>query len=83
MNKSSDRELERRLRALTETVISKQTTIEALSVDKSSLTLELERFTRNQVKIINIWFFADLHVLFSVSLNKYRTSVTKSPERRF
>lgn len=53
MNKSSDRELERRLRALTETVISKQTTIEALSVDKSSLTLELERYKRNQSVSIN------------------------------
>ena len=49
MTKSSDSELEKRLRSLTETLIKKQTTIEALSSDKSSLTLELERYKRNQV----------------------------------
>ena len=51
MTKSSDSELEKRLRSLTETLIKKQTTIEALSSDKSSLTLELERYKRNQVCI--------------------------------
>lgn len=52
MTKSSDSELEKRLRSLTETLIKKQTTIEALSSDKSSLTLELERYKRNQVCFI-------------------------------
>ena len=56
MTKSSDSELEKRLRSLTETLIKKQTTIEALSSDKSSLTLELERYKRNQVcNGIKLW----------------------------
>ena len=49
MTKSSDSELEKRLRVLTETVIKKQTAIETLSSDKSSLMLELERYKKNQV----------------------------------
>jgi hypothetical protein len=43
MSHASNTELEKRLRTLTDTVIEKQTTIEALSSDKSALALELER----------------------------------------
>jgi len=47
MTRQSDTELEKRLRSLADTVIKKQTTIEALSSDKSSLLLEIERYKRN------------------------------------
>ena len=43
INRATDSELEKRLRSLTETLIEKQTAIEGLSSDKSSLGLELER----------------------------------------
>jgi len=43
VNASSQEELENRLHALTETLIQKQTMIEALSTEKSSLGLQLER----------------------------------------
>ncbi|CAB4000833.1 golgin subfamily A member 5-like [Paramuricea clavata] len=40
---TSEAELEKRVRALTENLIQKQTVIEALSTEKSSLVLQLER----------------------------------------
>lgn len=40
---TSEAELEKRVRALTESLIQKQTVIEALSTEKSSLVLQLER----------------------------------------
>ena len=43
VNASSQEELENRLHALTETLIQKQAMIEALSTEKSSLGLQLER----------------------------------------
>jgi len=43
MSHASNTELEKRLRTLTDTVIEKQTMIEALLSDKSALALELER----------------------------------------
>jgi len=43
VNASSEAELENRLHALTETLIQKQAMIEALSTEKSSLGLQLER----------------------------------------
>jgi len=43
LNASSQEELENRLHSLTETLIQKQATIEALSTEKSSLGLQLER----------------------------------------
>ena len=43
MNASSQEELENRLHSLTETLIQKQAMIEALSTEKSSLGLQLER----------------------------------------
>jgi len=43
VNASSEEELENRLHALTETLIQKQAMIEALSTEKSSLGLQLER----------------------------------------
>jgi len=49
MNKSTDRELEIKLRSITETVINKQTKIEKLQTEKSAVLLELERYKRNQV----------------------------------
>ena len=51
MTRQSDSELEKRLRSLADTVIKKQTTIEALSSDKSSLLLEIERYKRNPVRL--------------------------------
>ena len=51
MTRQSDTELEKRLRSLADTVIKKQTTIEALSSDKSSLLLEIERYKRNPVSL--------------------------------
>jgi len=43
INRATDSELEKRLRALTETLIEKQQSIEGLSADKTTLGLELER----------------------------------------
>ena len=40
---TSEEELENRVRALTENLIQKQTLIEALSTEKNSLVLQLER----------------------------------------
>lgn len=43
MNSSSNTELESRLSALTESLIQKQTVVETLSTEKTSLVLQLER----------------------------------------
>ena len=43
MNSSSQEELENRLHSLTESLIQKQTMLEALSTEKNSLVLQLER----------------------------------------
>lgn len=45
---SSQAELENRLRTLTESLIQKQTMLEALSTEKNSLTLQLERLEKKQ-----------------------------------
>jgi len=49
VNASSQEELENRLHALTETLIQKQAMIEALSTEKSSLGLQLERVEVTQL----------------------------------
>ena len=46
---TSEAELEKRVRALTENLIQKQTVIEALSTEKSSLVLQLERLEVGQI----------------------------------
>lgn len=46
MSTTSEAELEARLHALTESLIQKQTLVEALSTEKNSLTLQLERMER-------------------------------------
>ena len=43
LSSSSQEELEGRLHSLTESLIQKQTTLEALSTEKNSLVLQLER----------------------------------------
>ncbi|KXJ05641.1 golgin subfamily A member 5, partial [Exaiptasia diaphana] len=43
LTSTSEAELENRVRALTENLIQKQTMIEALSTEKNSLVLQLER----------------------------------------
>ncbi|KAK7104738.1 golgin subfamily A member 5-like [Littorina saxatilis] len=43
ISSTSESELESRVRSLTESLIQKQTTLEALSTEKNSLTLQLER----------------------------------------
>ncbi|KAL8590077.1 hypothetical protein ACOMHN_034308 [Nucella lapillus] len=43
LSSTSESELESRVRALTESLIQKQTTLEALSTENNSLTLQLER----------------------------------------
>lgn len=43
MSSSTESELESRLRSLTESLIQKQTVLEALSTEKNSLVLQLER----------------------------------------
>jgi len=48
MNASNQEELENRLRALTESLIQKQTTLESLSTEKNSLLLQLERMEVRQ-----------------------------------
>lgn len=53
MSHASNAELEKRLRALTDTLIEKQTTIEALSSDKSALSLELERTRMRSVSTLS------------------------------
>ena len=52
---TSQIELESRLRALTESLIQKQTMLEALSTEKNSLVMQLERMevsTKDQLKSI-------------------------------
>ena len=46
INHVNDDELEKRLQALTESLIHKQTIIESLQTDKSSLTMQLERLEK-------------------------------------
>uniref|UniRef100_A0A224YU51 Muscle myosin heavy chain n=1 Tax=Rhipicephalus zambeziensis TaxID=60191 RepID=A0A224YU51_9ACAR len=46
MSSTSEEELEARLHALTENLIQKQTLVEALSTEKNSLVLQLERLER-------------------------------------
>lgn len=46
LSSSSQGELERRLRQLTETLIQKQTVLESLSTEKSALAFQLERLER-------------------------------------
>ncbi|XP_077531450.1 golgin subfamily A member 5-like isoform X1 [Haemaphysalis longicornis] len=46
MSTTSEEELEARLHALTESLIQKQTLVEALSTEKNSLVLQLERLER-------------------------------------
>ena len=43
MSSSTEHELESRVRALTESLIQKQTVLEALGTEKNSLVLQLER----------------------------------------
>jgi len=43
MNASNQEELENRLRALTESLIQKQTALESLSTEKNSLIVQMER----------------------------------------
>ena len=49
LTSTSEEELENRVRALTENLIQKQTLIEALSTEKNSLVLQLER-----LEVINL-----------------------------
>lgn len=46
INQTNDDELEKRLQTLTESLIHKQTIIEALQTDKSSLSMQLERLEK-------------------------------------
>uniref|UniRef100_T2M940 Golgin subfamily A member 5 n=1 Tax=Hydra vulgaris TaxID=6087 RepID=T2M940_HYDVU len=50
---SSEEELENRLRTLTENLIHKQTTIEALGTEKNSLVLQLERLEKQYADVQN------------------------------
>ncbi|CAF4756961.1 unnamed protein product, partial [Rotaria magnacalcarata] len=46
MSHVKDDELEKRLQTLTESLIHKQSIIETLQIDKSSLTMQLERLEK-------------------------------------
>ena len=48
MNASNQEELENRLRALTESLIQKQTALESLSTEKNSLIMQMERLEVSQ-----------------------------------
>ena len=54
INRATDSELEKRLRALTETLIEKQQSIEGLSADKTTLGLELERLKVDKSRQVRI-----------------------------
>ena len=54
INRATDSELEKRLRALTETLIEKQQSIEGLSADKTTLGLELERLKADKSRQVRI-----------------------------
>lgn len=65
INQVNDEELERRVQSLTESILQKQTKIETLQMEKSSLTMQLERLekrledyenirTRNEASIMSI-----------------------------
>ena len=54
INRATDSELEKRLRALTETLIEKQQSIEGLSADKTTLGLELERLKADKSRQVKI-----------------------------
>ena len=68
MSTSSEAELENRLHALTESLIQKQTMLEALSTEKNSLVLQLERMEVCNVIIVMIkqeffWVITWLEIL--------------------
>ena len=67
LNASSQEELENRLHSLTETLIQKQAMIEALSTEKSSLGLQLER-----VEVTSL-------IIAHVIINNYTVSQKKHP----
>jgi len=54
MNASNQEELENRLRALTESLIQKQTALESLSTEKNSLIMQMERLEVLSLTLINI-----------------------------
>ncbi|XP_059159175.1 golgin subfamily A member 5-like [Physella acuta] len=53
MSSSTENELESRLRSLTESLIQKQTVLEALSTEKNSLVLQLERMEHQYRELEN------------------------------
>jgi len=65
MSSSTENELESRVRSLTESLIQKQTMLEALSTDKHSLSLQLERLE----VIFPHSIFKSLHVNFNKSFS--------------
>ena len=68
INRATDSELEKRLRALTETLIEKQQSIEGLSADKTTLGLELERLKADksrQVRILRTVLINSFHISLS------------------
>ena len=79
MSHASNTELEKRLRALTDTVIEKQTTIEALSSDKSALALELERTRMHSV--IKLAKNPELKLVFQESWTDIISSCAKTRTR--
>ena len=54
---SSQEELENRIRTLTDSLIHKQTVVEALSTEKNSLNLQLERLEVSVFVSLNITSF--------------------------
>ena len=51
VSSTSESELENRLHALTESLIHKQTMLEALSTEKNSLGLQLERIEVKRIRL--------------------------------
>ena len=55
MNASNQEELENRLRALTESLIEKQTALESLSTEKSSVIMQMERLEVIITMSVALW----------------------------
>ena len=66
LSSSSEQELEGRLHSLTESLIQKQTMLEALSTEKNSLMLQLERIEVEQASSSTVHSMSRLLITTSV-----------------
>ena len=68
LSSSSEQELEGRLHSLTESLIQKQTMLEALSTEKNSLMLQLERIEVDQASATTVHSMSRLLITMLTSV---------------